>query len=140
MPLSVNSTFFLSDTGGKYNPSGSHLMVCIAVDAKRDTAVIVPIVTKYDYSDSSCVLNVGDHPFIKHESCAAYDFAQVVPLSEISSKIDNRKMRLQAPVNADVLKRLQVGFVISDETIPWVFEAGNGPALTVWLKHQGYIS
>lgn len=140
MPLSVTSAFFLSGTGGTYNPSGSHLMVCIAVDIKRDTAVIVPIVTRHAYSDSSCIINVGDHPFIQHESCAAYDFAQVVSLSATSGKIDNRKIRLQAAVNADVLKRLQVGFVISEETVPWVFEAGNGPALTVWLKHQGYIS
>jgi hypothetical protein len=139
VPLRVGDTFFLSNTGGAANPAGAHLMICLAVDPKKDTAIIVPLITRHEYSDTSCVLNVGDHAFITHETCAAYDFARVVTLSETSNRVDRGAIKLKAPVSADVLKRLQVGFVLSDETAPWVFEAGNGAALTKWLKHQGLI-
>lgn len=140
MPLRVSDTFFLSDTGGADNPAGAHLMVCLAIDGKKDTAIIVPMITRHEYSDPSCVLNVGDHPFVKHETCAAYDFARVVSLSETNAKVAGGQIRLKASVSDHVLKRLQVGFVLSDETAPWVFEAGRGQALTAWLKHKGFIT
>jgi len=84
-------------------------------------------------------MNVGDHPFIDRESCASYDFARELCLSETESKIDKGQIKLRDSVNDDVLKRLQVGFVTSDETAPWIFQAGNGQALTVFLKHKGLI-
>lgn len=139
MPLRVGDTFFLENTGGAANPAGAHLMICLAVDSKKDTAIIVPVITRREKSDASCILDVGDHKFIKHESCAAYDFARSVTLSEASAQVDKGEIRLKSPVSVELLKRLQVGFVLSDETAPWIFEAGNGPALTIWLKHQGLI-
>jgi len=126
-------------TGGVGNPAGAHLMVCLCVDKSNDTVVIVPIVTRHELSDPSCVLNVGDHPFIDRESCAAYDFARLLCLSETEDKIEKRHLKPRDSVSDEVLKRLQVGFVLSDETADWIFQAGNGQKLTVFLKHKGLI-
>lgn len=129
----------MSGTGGAANPDGAHLMVCLAVDQNKDAAVIVPIVTRHEFSDTACVLDVGDHPFITHESCASYDFARAISWSDINHQIEQRKVRLRAPVSDPVLKRLQVGFVLSDETAPVIYEAGNGQLLERWLRHHGHI-
>lgn len=139
MPLRVGDTFFLENTGGAANPAGAHLMICMAVDPKKDTAIVIPVVSRHEKSDTSCTLDVGDHKFIKHESCAAYDFARVIVLSDASAQVDRGVIRLKAPVSDEVLRRLQIGFVLSDETTPVVFEAGNGQALTTYLRHKGHI-
>jgi hypothetical protein len=114
-------------------------MVCIMVDAQNDTAIIVPIVTQHQLSDTSCVLNVGDHPFIKRPSCASYDFAQIISLSETNRQIEEKKIRLRRRVSDELLIRLLVGFVSSDETVPRVFQAAHGQALIAGLKHRGHI-
>jgi hypothetical protein len=126
VPLRVGDTFFMSGTGGMANPNGAHLMVCLTVDREKDVAVVVPIVTRHDRSDTSCVLNVGDHNFITRESCASYDFARAISWSETSREIDQRKIRLRDPVSAEVIKRLQVGFVLSDETKSDPGQASSG--------------
>lgn len=127
-------------TGGAGNPAGAHLMVCLAVDKAKGTAVIVPVVSRHELSDPSCYLDVGDHPFFKHASCAAYDFARLVSLMEVDEKIAKGQLKLREPVSDFVLKRLQVGFVLSDETSPWIFQAGNGQALMIHLRHKGFIT
>lgn len=129
----------MHSTGGVANPDGAHLMICVTVDTKKDTAIIVPVVTRHEHSDAACVLDVGDHPFIGHESCAAYDFARVVTLSEASGEVDKGKIKLRDAVGDEVLRRLQVGFVLSDETAPLVYLAGNGQLLTTWLKAKGLL-
>lgn len=129
----------MTETGGAGNRAGAHLMICMGIDGKKDTAIIVPVVSRHDLSDTSCILFVGDHPFIKHDSCVAYDFARLVSLSEINSKIEKGHIRLREAVSAEVLKRVQVGFVLSDETAPWIYEAAYGDELNNWLERHGHI-
>lgn len=125
----------MSGTGGAANPGGAHLMVCIAIAGGN--AIIVPIVSRHDRSDLSCAIDVGDHVFIKHPSCASYDYVRSVPVKDIDAKLASGLLRAQPSVSAEVLTKLQVGFVSSDETAPWVFEAAQGAKLTSWLKHRG---
>lgn len=139
MPLRAGDTFFLNNTGGAANPAGSHLMICLIVDPDRDSAIIVPTVTRHEHSDPSCVFNVGDHPFIQHESCASYDFAREISLKEVNEQIDKRKIKLQERLSKGALIRLLIGFVSSDETTPRLYEAARGPAIAAGLKHRGYI-
>jgi hypothetical protein len=140
VPLKVSDTFLMGDTGGAANRAGAHLMICMGIDGRKNTAIIVPVVSRHDLSDTSCTLGVGDHPFIKHDSCVAYDFARLVSLSEINEKIDKNLIRLGEAVSDDVLKRVQVGFVMSDETAPWIYEAGYGDKLKSWLQKHRYMS
>ena len=139
MPLSLRSTFHLSNTGGIANPSGAHLMVCIMIDRASDKAAIVPIVSSHEFSDPSCVLHVGDHPFIQYDSCASYDHIQFVSIAAIDKQLAKGTLRLQPQVSAAVLLRLQVGLVKSDEVSPWAFREANGEALTTFLRHRGHI-
>lgn len=139
MPLKLRDTFFLKGTGGVNNPDGAHLMVCIAAHSPTDRAIIIPVVSRHAFSDASCILNVGDHPFITHESCAAYDHGQCVSLKEISAQIDSGKIKLQDKISPELLVRFQVGLVKSDETEPRLFNAAEGTQLTAFLKHKGYL-
>lgn len=139
MSLRLGDTFFVSGTGGYNNRAGAHLMVCVAVNRHNDTAVIVPIVSQHDQSDTSCELRVGDHPFITHDSCASYDFATIISLSETNAKIAAGTLQLKACMSARVIKKFQIGLVTSDETQPYIFNEARGTALMAYLKHRGFM-
>ena len=139
VPLRVGDTFFMANTGGASNPSGAHLMVCMVAKTPEKNAIIVPIVSLRENSDESCVLNVGDHPFIKHPSCAAYDFVRAIPTAGVESDIASGEIVLQAPLSDDVLRRLQIGFINSDEVEPWAFDAAHGDKLRAHLKRKGHL-
>ena len=62
---------FLSDEARTRSGSKRHLM--IVVEEKDEEYLIVPATTWHDnlpagIQDDSCILNVGDHSFIKHKS------------------------------------------------------------------------
>lgn len=139
MPLKAGDTFFMANTGGAANPAGAYLMVCLVAPTLEGKAVIVPIVTRRDYSDPSYVLKAGDHPFIRHESCASYDFARVVAMADLEADIASREIVLKKPASKRLLERLRIGFVSSDEVEPWIYEAAHGDKLKLWLQHKGAI-
>ncbi len=63
----------LIPSGTEFDSDKKHLFVICndtCIDGKN---LIVPLVTwKNSYSDDACVLDVGDHPFIRHRSCIQY--------------------------------------------------------------------
>lgn len=138
MPLKVGNTFFMSGTGGVNNPAGAHLMVCVGMTLDGG-ALIVPITSRHDQSDPSCILDVGDHPFIKHESCAAYYHFKKISLAAINAEMASGAVRNQGSVSVDALRRLQVGIVTSDEIAPWAYEEAKGDELKDWLKKKGLM-
>jgi CMP-2-keto-3-deoxyoctulosonic acid synthetase len=128
----------MGGTGGMHNPAGSHLMVCISKTTDGE-AMVVPIVSRHDYSDTSCLINVGDHPFIKHESCADYGYTRKLSLSAVNEGIANQTIVLRPQVSKEVLVRLQIGLVTSDKIEPWAFDAACGDKLKLWLSSTGHI-
>jgi hypothetical protein len=60
-------------------------------------------------------------------------------MASIQADIANTEVVLQAPVSNEVLIRLQIGFINSDEVEPWAYEAAHGDALKTVLKHRGHI-
>lgn len=129
----------MANTGGAGNPGGSHLMVCLAANRPENKAIIVPIVSLRNNSDTSCVLNMGDHPFIRHPSCADYAFIRAIPLAKIDDDVARGDVVLQAPVSRKLLVRLQVGLIKSDEVEQWAYDAAHADKLKVWLRHRGHI-
>ena len=60
----------------------SHMMIVVAV--KAGECLLVPVTTWYEnagWQDSSCILNNGEHEFIKHKSWI--DFRKAVSKTEI---------------------------------------------------------
>ena len=127
----------MANTGGVANPAGAHLMVCLVAKTPEQNAIIVPIVSRRENFDTSCLLGVGDHPFLKHESCASYDFVRAIPMAGIDEDIANGSVVLQAPVSNAVLVRLQIGLVISEEVEPWAYDAAHGDELKIHLARKG---
>lgn len=65
--------------------AGSHVWVVVS-DPRRDLkkVVIANMTTVRHNSDRSCVVQAGEHSFVKHETCMMYAGAKTVAAGDLS--------------------------------------------------------
>ena len=86
MPLKCGDTFLLP----KSSSDIEHLWIVIAeVDVVMKKAVCVNVTTRKSHSDISCVLDVGDHPFVKWPSVIFYQDAREIDLSLVEKALNS---------------------------------------------------
>lgn len=98
-------------------PSGDHLFIVVTdiqvIDGK-EKVLSAPVETLLTKSDRSCILNVGDHEFIKRPSHIGYRHCRVDDLSDLKNCLISGSFRLSNyPVSADLLRRIKEGFISS---------------------------
>lgn len=70
--------------------------------------------------DSSCILHVGDHPYIKHDSYILYGKARIEKLNEMMKKISAGIFIPKPPIKKLVLDRICLGLERSLHSPPRV--------------------
>lgn len=63
--------------------------------------------------DSTCLLDVGDHPFIKHPSYVYYRKADVYASTSLSAGVEAGDIILKTPCPDNSFKRILDGFSVS---------------------------
>jgi hypothetical protein len=112
--LVPGSTFVIDPDGGT-NP---HLWIVLAVyepELEYDEWALIVSVTTLDrakFVDEACVLNVGDHPFLAHESFVHYQRTREVETRTLAACAANARQ----PCSPDLLKRLIEGLHRSPHT------------------------
>jgi hypothetical protein len=89
----------------------NHLWVVISepmLDV-ADPVVIINFTTYREGKDRSCVLQPGEHPFIRHETVVHYAGAMNVPNAKLEGLANGGKVVLQGQVRPDVLDRIRQG-------------------------------
>lgn len=61
-------------------------------------------------NDDSCILNVGDHDFIKHKSFCLYQRAIPMNVLRLENKVNKGEMKDYGMLREDVFKRVIEGF------------------------------
>jgi len=79
-------------------------------------AIMVNITTQRPHSDSTTILQRGDHPFIQKPSVVFYADARLVPVSLLDKAIQSGSYWSHAPLEANVLARIQAGITQSPMT------------------------
>ena len=100
---------FLGDPSVFGTTGGNHLWIVAYVHtpeyATTPHAIVVNVTTARGRGDDrTCILNVGDHPFIKHESFVYYGEAREVEVADLVA------MSSQGPVSSDLFQRVRSGF------------------------------
>lgn len=96
---------FLSRRPPYYTP---HLYIVIS-PIINGMVVFVNITTPKWGSDDTCILRIGDHDFITHDSIINYGDAKETKVDLLREAISKRYMTPQPPISADILKRIQEG-------------------------------
>lgn len=92
------------------NNGKRHLRIVITDHNGENEYLTVSVDTlKAPWQDRSCILNVGDHPFIKHESFVNYRRAKVISFIQLFNGINKGLLIKKEDIGTDVLKRIQDG-------------------------------
>ena len=83
--------------------------------ANAETVLLVNITTlnRELPFDDSCILNVGDHPFIRHESYVYYSKADIFASTSLVSGIQSGELAVHQACPAPTFSRILSGFDVS---------------------------
>lgn len=99
----------------QYPPSSSklhlHVVLCDE-DGYLPCVLIVPINTRTTLSDTTTILQPGDHPFITHESVVTYELMASVYVAQIDDDLISTK----PPFNKATLDKIVDGALKSIDT------------------------
>lgn len=106
--MKLQEAFLLADV------SGRHLWVVIY--AKDDQYVIVNLTSKKPGCDESCIIQPGEHPFVKRETVANYQMLRQLNKWEATIMDSRGRGRSHQAISEQLLKRIQEGAVRSKFT------------------------
>src|ERR1700693_3528645 len=89
-----------------------HLFFVVS-DFQEPEAVIMNLTTVRSFSDTSCVIQPGEHPFVTAASCVAYNFAEIVPSAIISDGVGSGTIVPQAALSPELMARVWDGAAVT---------------------------
>ena len=117
MTLQCGDTFLLP----KSAYATEHLWIIVTeIDPQSGSAVCVNVTTKRDDSETTVVLNIGDHRFIKHESVVRFGDAREMKIDLVEKLLSGRPSQfvgvLHDPCSEKLLARIRQGLLDSPMT------------------------
>jgi hypothetical protein len=111
----AGDTFFIEGVADR------HLWVIISNPEIDPARIVFVSLTSLDVTkEDICVLEAGEHPFLKHKTCIAYHDPREASLEVLTRLGDAGRIRLKEPVSADVLDRIRKGVSLSRD-IPFKY-------------------
>lgn len=94
-----------------------HLWVVLTYpDKNSNEVVIVNLTTKRSHSDTTVILNPGDHPFINRETVINYSDAKFVKVENLKKALDMTLAEPHSHFRNDILEIIQKGVLKSPHT------------------------
>ncbi|MEX2120191.1 MAG: hypothetical protein WD847_11405 [Pirellulales bacterium] len=108
--MEIGDAFLLEDS--KIDP---HLWVVISDPGKDDEQVVIVNLTSHDSpeKDDSCILDPGDHPWVRHKTSVRYRDARVASERDLDKLVKKRKLKPQNPVSNETLGKILAGAQMS---------------------------
>jgi hypothetical protein len=106
--VQAGDTFFLEGVAER------HLWVIISDPSINPERVLLVSMTSFDVTkEDVCLLDPGDHPFVKHKTCIDYSHAREASLAVLVRLRDSERLRPDESVSADLLGRIRRGVSLS---------------------------
>lgn len=102
---------------------GSHLQIVIS--KQLDVLVTASCTTLRNNrrDDRSCILRIDDHPFIKHDSFIAYEYARCVSNKELDEQLAAGAIIIESvPASPELISRILEGASKSERIKIGVFD------------------
>jgi hypothetical protein len=88
--------------------SDDHLFF-MASSIQESQVLILNLTTVRTFSDTSCVIQPGEHPFVSVPSCVAYNFAEFEAKATILSRVDDGSIIPHHPLSPQLMERIWDG-------------------------------
>jgi hypothetical protein len=106
-----------------------HWMIISDPNADPAHVVIVCFITYHEYSEEACIVEAGEHPFIKHRSCVDYAGSFVTTDARLEQHKASGALKPKQPLSPQLLQRIRDG--VSDSRMRFAH-------LQV-LRDQGFV-
>ena len=80
----------------------------------------VNLTSWHEKGDNTCILNVGDHPFVTHKSFILYNKATILTTEQLDDAEHRNLIYRHNPASKKLLERIQAGVVASVRTPYWI--------------------
>lgn len=111
--LGPGDTFILPKPGG----AKEHLWALVtAPDPQTGEAIMVNLTTQRPHSDSTTILQPGEHPFVVRPTVVFYADARLVEVRLLENGLRQGIGRKHERLSAEILHRIQVGLLVSPFT------------------------
>ena len=110
-PVSQRDAFLIPSHPG-IDEDEYHLFTVLTDPAKDNSVLLVNASTVYTgvVHDTTCYLNVGDHPFIRHLSYIFYAKSRIVTLQKLRTLVAARTIIYRPPpISVPVFERIIAG-------------------------------
>jgi hypothetical protein len=98
----------------------SHHLLIICSDSLPDGSVVAFNFTSQRWdSDQTCVIKVGEHPYLVRDSVIAYKFGRSLTPRQIA-QLQLLAPKEYGPVSPELLLRIQEGALKSDQTPEYI--------------------
>ena len=92
----------------------AHLWVLLTDrDAATDEVPVVNLTTQRPHSDTTVILNSGDHPFVQHATVVNFTVARLIKAGLLTAFAHTGAYLPQPPLSDAVLQRIQSGLLAS---------------------------
>jgi hypothetical protein len=94
----------------------SHLWMLIS-DPEADGAYVLVNFTSWrEDKDQACVVDVGDHEYIRHKSCVNYKKCKILSADEVTTLLSLSNVTSDKPLSPSLLARIREG--VMDSRMP----------------------
>ena len=97
-------------------PGFGNTHLWVIVTEPDPLCIIVSLTTLRFSRDQTVVLNVGDHPFIRHETAVLYSDARIVDVSLLEAEVKAGTAQIHKSCPSATLKLIQDGITASPHT------------------------
>jgi hypothetical protein len=118
MPLVRATALWIPNTGPAHDPERGHLYVVLTNTCVAGRNLIVPICSQHDKCDTTCLIGIGDHSFIKHASFVMYAKLEIVSADTILQKISSNQITDRGQFDAKAFAYVCAGIENSRKTKP----------------------
>ena len=107
---------FLLQSGTNAQPNLKHLHVVCSDTCPLGGNLIVPVSSFYDGCDETCLLDAGDHEFVRHLSFIFYARSKVAMAQRIDELVNQGQVILKPDLTEEVFQRVVEGICRSPDT------------------------
>ena len=119
--LRKGSTLIMGTSDG-----GTHLHILLNNPGKHtDDRILLVNITSCRpgrQHDDACLLQPGDHPFVRHPSHISYQHAVTVKMRDLVQGVTSNKFTPKEPVTRDLLARICTGLCASRYSAPHIMD------------------
>jgi hypothetical protein len=103
--MKAGDTFFLWDKAADI-----HLWVVFTdPELHPDLVLIVSLTTYTVDQENVCIINAGEHPWVRHKTCVAYGRTTKTSMRSLCELRDSGKIIINIPVSQEIVDRIRLG-------------------------------